>query len=125
RSRVIAAVAVRLGRIRLAYFGGGASFDRRGSQSPAGRTLRRRSRRQDRLLFLRLYVADLMLDLRLEFVGSAAELIQRLAYLAGNLRQLLGPKDDEGQKEQEDRLGKTHGFHHTAGNGKAATHRRN
>src|SRR5579863_579195 len=53
-------------------------------------------------------MSNFLFDLGLELVRGALELVERLAYLAGNLRQLLGPKDDEGQKEKEDRLGKTH-----------------
>ncbi len=70
--------------------------------------------------FLDLQMSDLLLDLRLEFVRGPPEFVQRFAHLAGDLRQLLGPKDDERQEEQEDRLGKTHAVHHTAGAGKAA-----
>jgi len=65
-------------------------------------------------------MSDLLLDLRLEFVRSPPEFVERFADHAGDLRQLLGPKDDEGQEEQEDRFGKAHALHHTAGAGKAA-----
>ena len=65
-------------------------------------------------------MSDLLLDLGLEFVRSPPELVHVLADLAGDLRQFLWPENDEGQKEQEDRLGKTHAVHHTAGEGKAA-----
>jgi len=58
-------------------------------------------------------VSDLLLDLRLELVGSPLEFIQILADLAGDLRQLLWPENDQGQEEQEDRLGETHAVHHT------------
>ena len=58
-------------------------------------------------------MGDLLLDLGLELVGSALEFVEVFADLAGNLRQLLGPKDNEGQKEQEDCLGETHPVHHT------------
>src|SRR5580704_4568962 len=119
RSGLITARSVGTSGIGPGSLSNVAGVNRRGSQSPARSTFRRGgSRRQDRLHFLRLSVVDFVLDLRPELVGSAAELVESLAHLAGDLRQLLGPKDDEGQKEQEDRLGKTHGFHHTAGNGK-------
>ncbi len=58
-------------------------------------------------------MSDLLLDLRLELVGGALELVEVFADLAGDLRQLLRPKDDQGQKEQEDRLGEAHAVHHT------------
>ena len=65
-------------------------------------------------------VSDLLLDLRLEFVGGALEFVQVFANLAGDLRQLLGPKDDQGQKEQKDRLGKAHADHDTVPGEKGA-----
>src|SRR5271165_145712 len=92
-------------------------------QRAAGRAFRRRSRGKNGLLLLDLDIGNFLLDLRLEFVRRAPEFGQCLAYVAGDLRQLLGPKDDEGQEEQEDRLGKTHALHHTAGKGKAAMRR--
>ena len=58
-------------------------------------------------------MSDLLLDLRLELVGSPPEFIQVLAHLAGDLRQLLWSKDDQGQEEQEDRLGKANVVHDT------------
>src|SRR5579859_4709265 len=88
--------------------------------SPAGGPLDCRSGRQDRRLPVDLQMSDLLLDLRLEIVGGAAELVHELADLAGDLRQLLGPEDNQGQKEQEDRLRETHALHHTAPEGKAA-----
>src|ERR1051326_4995276 len=75
--------------------------------------------RQNRRLF-DLQMSDLLLDLRLEIVGGAAELVHELADLARDLRQLLGPEDNQGQKKQEDRLRKTHALHHTAPDGNAA-----
>ena len=51
---------------------------------------------------------NFLLDLGLELVGGAAKLVQSLAHLAGDLRQLLGPKDDERQKEKENRFPKAH-----------------
>src|ERR1700729_2678413 len=53
-------------------------------------------------------MGDLLLDLGAEFVGCAFEFVKIFANQAGDLRQLLGPEDDEGQKEQEDSLAKTH-----------------
>src|SRR6266700_3836799 len=47
-------------------------------------------------------LADLGLDLRFE-------LVERLAHLAGDLRQLLWPEYQQGQNEEEDRLRKIHG----------------
>src|SRR5262249_4404882 len=70
--------------------------------------------RQNRLfVVLDLKMGDLLLNLRLELIRGAPELVQILPDLAGNLRQLLGPKDNEGQKEQENCLGETHPVHHT------------
>src|SRR3984957_1696047 len=63
---------------------------------------------------------DFLLDLRLEFVRRPPELVHVLPDLARDLRQLLGPKDHERQNKQEDRLGKAHASHHTAGTGQAA-----
>src|SRR5215471_9266670 len=57
---------------------------------------------------------DLLFDLGLKFVGGAAEFVHPLADLASDLRQLLRSKDNQGQKKQENRLGKTHAIHHTA-----------
>jgi len=74
----------------------------------AARPLRRLAGRKNRLLVLHFQMGNFLLDLGLEFVRGALEFIQRLAYLAGDLRQLLGPKDNERQKEEEDRLRKTH-----------------
>ncbi len=51
---------------------------------------------------------DLLLDLGLELVGGTPEFVEGSAHLAGDLRQFLGPKNDQGQKEEEDRLRKTH-----------------
>ena len=53
---------------------------------------------------LDIETVDLRLDLRLEFVGRALEFVERLADLATDLRQLLGPKNDQGQQEDEDHL---------------------
>jgi len=44
-------------------------------------------------------MSDFLLNLRLELIGGALELVHVLANLACDLRQLLGPEDDEGQKE--------------------------
>jgi len=53
-------------------------------------------------------MGDFLLDLRTEFIRGALELVEIFADEAGHLRQLLGPKDDEGQKEQKNGLAKTH-----------------
>ena len=61
--------------------------------------------RQDGLArVLEVKAVDLRLDLRLEFVRGTLEFIERLANLATDLRQLLRPKDDQGQQEDEDHL---------------------
>ena len=54
------------------------------------------------LLILSSRLRDLRLDLGLELIRGAPELVERLAHLPRNLRQLLRPKDEQGQKEQED-----------------------
>src|ERR1035438_3877278 len=53
---------------------------------------------------------DFGFDLLSELVGSTAEFGEQTSRLTGDLRQLLRPKDDQGEEEQKDRLGKTHGF---------------
>ena len=62
-------------------------------------------------------VRDLRFNLSLEFIRGPLEFVERPADLASNLRQLLGPEDDQGQQEDEDHLWKTevHEFHNTAG----------
>src|SRR5271169_966932 len=89
-----------------------------GVRSAARRTLRGRAGRKNRRLVLDFQMSDFLLDLRLEFIRGALKFVQVLPNLACDFRQLLGPKDDESQEEQEDRLGKTHAVHHTAGLGK-------
>jgi len=74
----------------------------------AGRSLGRMAGRKNRLLVFNFQMGNFLLDLGLEFVRGALEFIQRLAHRARDLRQLLGPKNDERQKEEKDRLGKTH-----------------
>ncbi len=61
-------------------------------------------------------IVDLRFDLRLELVRGALEFIERAANLAANFRQLLGPKDDESQKKNENHLWKAevHASHDTA-----------
>src|SRR5579872_436599 len=95
-------------------------FNRCFVEITTGGAFRRGARRQDRLFLLDFQMSDLLLDLGLEFVRGPLELVQILPDLACDLRQLLWPEDDESQKEQEDRLGKAHAVHHTAGVGKAA-----
>ena len=75
---------------------------------------------QNRRVLVDLKLRDLLLDLRLEFVRGTAKFIHKFADLAGDFRQLLGPKDDEGEEEQEDRFRKTHKGHHIAPMAKAA-----
>src|ERR1700722_824026 len=94
-------------------------FNRSGIQIAAGRALRRGTWRENRL-FLDFQMSDFLLDLRLKLVRSALKFVQILPDLARDLRQLLGPEYDKGQHEEEDRLGKAHALHHTAGAGKAA-----
>ena len=62
-------------------------------------------------------VRDLRFNLSLEFIRGAFKFVERLADLASNFGQLLGPEDDQGQQEDEDHLWKTevHEFHDTAG----------
>ena len=54
-------------------------------------------------------MSDLGFDLGLEFVRGAAKLGEQTSSLASDLRQLLWPEYDQGQNEQEDRLGKLMG----------------
>src|SRR5580698_9348899 len=70
-------------------------------QRATGRAFRSRTRRQDSLFILDFQIRDLLFNLGLELVRRPLELVHVLSHLAGNLRQLLGPKDDEGQEEQE------------------------
>src|SRR5579863_3616228 len=53
-------------------------------------------------------MGDFLLDLRSKLIGGALEFVECFAHLTRDLRQLLRPKNDQGQKEEEDRLGKTH-----------------
>ena len=71
--------------------------------------LRRRGRRQDCLRLLNLKVGDFCFDLRSELVRGAAQFSEKLPGLTSHLRQLLWPKENERQEEQEDGVGKTHG----------------
>src|SRR5690242_4081669 len=95
---------------RSAFHGRWRKFRRSCRNGPCGRR-----RRQDlALLFvlllplLILKLADFRLDLRLELVRGALELIQGFPDLAGNHRQLLGPEQKQRQDEQNHRIGKTH-----------------
>src|ERR1700746_3992819 len=64
-------------------------------------------RRQDLLpMVLNIQLIDLGFDLSFEFVGSALALIEGAPYLASDLRQLLGPKNHQGQDEDEDHFRK-------------------
>src|SRR5258708_3543113 len=80
----------------------------RGIQAAAGRPYGSTARRKNLLRVFSLQVCDLLLDLGLELVGGTPEFVKGAPHLAGDLGQLLRPKDDEGQKEEEDRLRKTH-----------------
>ncbi len=71
---------------------------------------RRRTGRENRLRLLNLQVGDLGFDLRPEFVRGAAQFREKLSRLTSHLRQLLRPKENERQEEQEDGVGKTHGL---------------
>ena len=64
--------------------------------------------REDRLL-LDFKVGDFGFDLRLELVRGAPEFGEKFSGLPSHLRQLLRPKENERQEEQEDGVGKTHG----------------
>src|SRR5205807_1364038 len=85
--------------------GGGVYFRARFVISSRDCTYGRWRRGQDGLARdLDIETVDLRLDLRLELVGRALEFVERLADLAADLRQLLGPKNDQGQQEDEDHL---------------------
>src|SRR6267143_479817 len=99
-------------------------FDRRQiDQSAAGhRPLRRVVRRQNLGLGLALKIGDLGLDLGAKLVRGLLELVQGLAHLPRDIRQLLWPKNKQRQHEQKSHLPKTeHASHHTAGVRSAAT----
>jgi hypothetical protein len=72
--------------------------------------------REDLMIF-DIEVRDLGFNLGLEFIRGPLKFVERLADLASDLRQLLGPEDDQGQQEDEDHLWKAqvHNFHNTAG----------
>jgi hypothetical protein len=55
-------------------------------------------------------VGDFGFDLRPELVRSPPEFGEELSRLTSHLRQLLRPKKNEREKEQEDSVGKTHGL---------------
>ena len=58
-------------------------------------------------LVLQVDLRNLGFNLALEFIGRPLELIERLADLPPDFWQLLGPKDDQSHKENEDHLWKT------------------
>src|SRR5207245_7192040 len=58
------------------------------------------------LVDLVFQISDFRLDLRLELVAGSAELVEGLADLPPDFRQLLRPKDDKGQQEDEHHLWK-------------------
>lgn len=63
------------------------------------------------LLFLLYFqMSNLLFDLGFEFIRGATEFGEGLADVTCDLRQLLRPKDDQGENKQEDRLGETHRF---------------
>jgi len=55
-------------------------------------------------MFFDINLADLRLDLRFEFIGSAFKFVERAPYLTANLWKLLGAKDEKSQQEQENHL---------------------
>jgi hypothetical protein len=92
----------------IGSLGGGVYFRARFVISSRDCTYGRLRRGQDGLARdLDIKTVNLRLNLRLEFVGSTLEFVERLADLAADLRQLLGPKNDEGQEEDEDHLWET------------------
>src|SRR5580704_13216783 len=72
---------------------------------------------QRALLLLPFEMRNLRFDLALELIRSPSQLIQYLAHLPRDLRQLLRPKNQQGQKEKKDGLRKPHGSHDTARRG--------
>src|SRR3981081_2108387 len=95
-----------------AWIGTGDGFQRQWRRSDCA--LRRLGGGQNLLMVVHFQLRYLRLNLGFELVRGSAELIQSLAHLTSDFRQLLGPKDDQGQEKQEDGLRKTHGIHHTA-----------
>src|SRR5258708_7764862 len=86
-------------------------FACRGVQTQAGySSLRRWSGRRGRLRLCNLQMRDLSFDLRSELVRGAAQFGEKASGLTSHLRQLLWPKKNEGQEEQEDGVGKAHGL---------------
>src|ERR1022692_4618105 len=79
------------------------------TQAGQGAWYRRRGRK-NRLRLLDLQVGNFGFDLRLELVGGAPQFGEKLSRLTSHLRQLLRPKENERQEEQEDRVGKAHGL---------------
>ena len=76
---------------------------------------RRLGGRQDLLLliyfllfFLQFELVDFGLDLRLELIGGMLELVEPFPNLAGDLRQLLGAKDQQSQHKDKSCVAKTH-----------------
>jgi len=60
------------------------------------------------LSFLYLELIYLRLDLGLEFVAGALELVERFSDLAGDLRELFGAEDQQSQHEDESGVAETH-----------------
>src|SRR5579864_4583442 len=52
--------------------------------------------------FFQFKLADLFLKLALEMIAGAFEFGHEFAHLPGNLRQALGPKEQQGQHHQEE-----------------------
>src|SRR5258708_8512131 len=71
-------------------------------------SLRRCSGRRGRLRLCNLQGRDLSFDLRSELVRGTAQFGEKTSGLTSHLRQLLWPKKNEGQEEQEDRVWKAH-----------------
>src|SRR6266704_1475603 len=61
--------------------------------------------------FFQLHLADLFMDLALKLLAGPFEFRHDLADSAGNLRQLPGPKQDEGQEHNEDNLARKSKVH--------------
>ena len=61
---------------------------------------------RENLMILDIEMRDLRFNLGLEFIRGPFEFVERPADLASDLRQLLGPEDDQGQQEDEDHFWK-------------------
>src|SRR5271166_3187527 len=84
-------------------------FRRRRIEDTVGQRSERRLKRGQDLLprasgLIAIERIDFGLDLRTEFVGSAAELVEEARNLASDLRHFLWAKENQHQKKQEDHL---------------------